>query len=243
MKLKLHSKTEEEKNKPHLNILVNKLVKDGIEYERLIIKPHETVIVTTELITTDRNELGMLFSSKDFFDRGLLLIMPQLVQPGYDGCLSAIVVNYSNADVELRKEDKIFQNLVFTELSDDKIADFPSQPISKDDYLKSVVEKSKNLPSTFLSTGAFSAILDEKIRRDYAGYFTKQILAGGGVIAIVLSISVFILEYNADRRVSNYVESYHNIDKLQTNNIDSLDYKKLIDRINTIEKQLNKTNG
>lgn len=245
MKLRWHNQPINDKNKPpkpHKDIVIHQIVKNGSVFDEKVVKPHDTVTIITNSVKLNDDNIGMLFNRKDYCDKGALIIMPQLVHPGYEGHLSFVLVNFGRTELPLRKGDKILHFLEFHGL--DEKSPFPDEyKKTTEEYIKLVKKSSKNLPNTFLTTGEIEKQIERCIKNKYANFFSWKIFSFLSalivVVTLAMSFATFLLDYNAGQRVLRYVDSYQKIEDLQQDNIDATDYKDLLKRIKILE-ELNK---
>jgi hypothetical protein len=81
--------------------------------------------------------------------KGIHVLNTGIVDPGYDGCLSTIIINYSKNEVELRrKEDVCFRLMLYK--NETPYLNWGACTVERFDYIQSRIADSKKYPDTFL---------------------------------------------------------------------------------------------
>jgi len=124
------------------------------------IEPAQLVWVKAhEEISVPANMVGLWIQTQTLARQGLLLLNISLIEPGYEGPLSAVFVNFGNKKVIISLDTKIAK-VVFLPLDSDA-----TEPVGKwnsktyDTYLMDVAA---NAPKTFLQLQSFLPNIEEK---------------------------------------------------------------------------------
>ena len=142
---------------------------DVVNY-RYELKPNELVVFQTrEQIKMPMN-LSASYSALDSIAKeGLLLINASIVEPGYEGYLSGVLLNFSSKTFLIRP--------------DHEIAEKPLNEKLGDQYTEKLQEKAKNYTQTFLDV--------ERLKNEVIGqavHNIKKAFAIGGLIVALLLI-------------------------------------------------------
>lgn len=153
---------------------------DVVNY-RYELKPNELVVFQTrEQIKMPMN-LSASYSALDSIAKeGLLLINASIVEPGYEGYLSGVLLNFSSKTFMIRPDHEIVK-INFYEVND--VAEKPLNEKLGDQYTEKLQEKAKNYTQTFLDV--------ERLKNEVIGqavYNIKKAFTIGGLIVAVLLI-------------------------------------------------------
>lgn len=157
------------------------------------IKPSEIVtMLTLEVITIPPDCTGTVFAINRMSSRGLLILNPGHIDPGYIGPISVCAINLSNDTIKLDLNDSIF-TLILSELKSKIKTDqlySPSYPsTTRKEYESSYYKKSFSL----LSNSIFDLVVNhqesrklliEKLIQNFLAFCKKSVSA----IVILLTI-------------------------------------------------------
>lgn len=113
---------------------------------------------------------------------GILLINSSMIEPGYSGLLSGILLNFSSKKFIITKGSEIAKLNFYK--TDTKIkASCLQERINDDEYQKSLIKKSiNNYHKTFLNISR----IEEKIEANISKNIKKSIRSGGITISILI---------------------------------------------------------
>jgi deoxycytidine triphosphate deaminase len=157
---------------------------DGSTRRIWSISPTETVIIMTrERVRIPSNIVGQYGQLFRLAQKGLLLLNTSIVEPGYDGPLSCVVVNLSKADITIEPDSEIAK-LTFEKLSDVPGAMHPLV-IADDRYVSDIAAAAAMLPKSFMGIEQVSQEVSDKVNADVK----KSITFGGVVLVFLLVLS------------------------------------------------------
>jgi cell division protein FtsB len=105
--------------------------------------------------------VGLWIQTQTLARQGLLLLNITLIEPGYVGPLSAVLVNFGNKKVVIRPDTKIAK-VVFLTL--DKKADELVEKWDSKTYEAKLLEMAANAPETFLQLETFLPKIEERAK-------------------------------------------------------------------------------
>jgi deoxycytidine triphosphate deaminase len=163
--------------------VVSPVLFDGADSKSALVKPGALVWVRSrELVKMPANRVGLWIQTNTLSRKGLLLLNMSLVEPGYEGFLTAAFVNFGRSPVVINAETKIAK-LMFLEL--DGAAESLVQSRGVVPYDAAIEEIAVVAPSTFLRVEDFlpnleKAELDaaksiEKVAADAKGELEKEL--------------------------------------------------------------------
>lgn len=145
------------------------------------ISPTETlVIMTRERVKMPPNLVGEYGQLYRWAQQGLLLINTSIVEPGYDGPLSCIVVNLSKQAITIEPDAEIAK-LTFHELSGNP-TDLKPEQIPDDKYAAGLAAAAARLPKSFMGI----AEVKKDVADQVTGDVTKSLAYGGGIIIALI---------------------------------------------------------
>jgi deoxycytidine triphosphate deaminase len=145
-----------------------------------VIKPSETIIlVTREKLNMPKDLCATYGQLNRLANMGLMILNTSIVEPGYSGPLSCVLVNFSSQKHALSPGDSIAKlNFHTVEGTPDKM--YP-EAFSHDAYEQLVSKNSINLPKSLLDISGVEERVTDKV-----GAVVKKSLAVGSVIILVL---------------------------------------------------------
>ncbi len=128
----------------------------------VVIKPAELVwIKANEEIAMPPDMVGLWIQTQTLARQGLLLLNITLIEPGYEGPLSAVFVNFGNKSVVIDSNTKIAK-VIFLPLDNAAINLIENSDFDK--YDKWLKDMSANAPETFLQLQTFLPNLEERAK-------------------------------------------------------------------------------
>jgi deoxycytidine triphosphate deaminase len=162
--------------------VIGERLPDGSTRRVWSIAPTETlVIMTCERIRIPWDIVGQYGQLFRLAQQGLILMNTSIVEPGYDGPLSCVVVNLSKSDITIEPESEIAK-LTFERLSSPPLNQRP-QVISSDRYISLLAAAAVKLPKSFMGIEQVSQEVSDKVNAD-----VKKSITFGGVILIFLLV-------------------------------------------------------
>jgi len=145
-----------------------------------VIRPSETMIlVTREKLNMPKDLCATYGQLNRLANMGLMILNTSIVEPGYSGPLSCVLVNFSSQKHALSPGDSIAKlNFHTVEGIPDELY---NQAFSHDAYEQLVSKNSINLPKSLLDISGVEERVTDKV-----GAVVKKSLAVGGVIILIL---------------------------------------------------------
>lgn len=185
---------------------------------RYTLKPGGMVLVfSKEVFNLPDNVLGMTTVKNALSNKGVMAVNIGLVDPGYIGPISGILINFGPT-AEIICDNDPFLRMTFHKTNETRLT--PNNSIIdiskiKNEYIdRRLIESNKNLNSTFLSLGTLEKNILEKSKQQIIPALLKQI----SYFLIIVSLIVFLLDLTTDL----------------------WDKKELGEKIDKIEKKINK---
>jgi deoxycytidine triphosphate deaminase len=147
-----------------------------------VIRPSETMIlITNEKLNMPKDLCATYGQLNRLANMGLMILNTSIVEPGYSGPLSCILVNFSSQKHALSPGDSIAKlNFHTVEGDPDKLY---TQAYSHDAYEQLISKNSINLPKSLLDISGVEERVSDKV-----GAAVKKSLAVGGVIIFILLV-------------------------------------------------------
>jgi deoxycytidine triphosphate deaminase len=153
---------------------------DGSTRRVWSISPTETlVIMTVERVKIPWDLVGQYGQLFRLAQKGLILMNTSIVEPGYDGPLSCVVVNLSRDNITIEPESEIAK-LTFERLSAAPGVQKPLQLTDKQ-YISTLAAAAVKLPKSFMGIEQVGQEVSDKVNAD-----VKKSITFGGVILIFL---------------------------------------------------------
>lgn len=145
-----------------------------------VIEPSETLIlVTKEKLKMPKDLCAMYGQLNRLANMGLMILNTSIVEPGYSGPLSCVLVNFSSQKHALSPGDSVAKlNFHTVQGTPDKLF---SQTFSHEDYQQLVSKNSINLPKSLLDISGVEERVTEKV-----GTVVKRSVAIGGFLILIL---------------------------------------------------------
>jgi deoxycytidine triphosphate deaminase len=162
--------------------VIGERLPDGSTRRVWSISPTETLIIMTcERVRIPWDLVGQYGQLFWLAQQGLILMNTSIVEPGYDGPLSCVVVNLSRDNITIEPESEIAK-LTFERLSSAPAVQRP-QHIDGDRYISSLAAAAIKLPKSFMGIEQVSQEVSDKVNAD-----VKKSIAFGGVILVFLLV-------------------------------------------------------
>lgn len=148
-----------------------------------MLKPREIVLFETlEQISMPNNLMGSYTALNSVAQKGVLLINASMVEPGYKGPLSGILVNFSSKKVELKLGMQIAK-ICFHQL--DQNVNESQDPISENDYTTELTILAKEYyTETFLDIKTILNGVESKMKK----IVKREVTFAGILVTILLFI-------------------------------------------------------
>ncbi|EEW8200038.1 hypothetical protein ACNRRA_000118 [Escherichia coli] len=219
------------------------------------LKPQESlVIISNEIINVPSDHVAYVFLKNRLSQKGLLALNTGIIDAGYVGPISTVIINFSNVDAVIpsgrTKEEKEFFRVVFHKLDSTTISSTLQQSqqavnYSNQDYeayKNKKINDLKNLPKTFLEP----MFLQKKIQDELYSKLSEFSMVRLGLIIAALGLCFTILPMVRDWIFNWQYDVKDTIITLKENKlkIESLekDVDKLKEQIHTLELQSNNRN-
>lgn len=146
-----------------------------------ILGPNETAIIETrETINLPQDVMATYSPLNSLASHGLMLLNSSVVEPGYSGPLSCVLVNFSSQDFHLTEGQRITK-AVFVRLTR-KPAHPKSMVIDKNDYSKMIATSAARYHRSFLNIDS----IVEKAKTEATAAARKGVVFGGIFLAVLL---------------------------------------------------------
>lgn len=210
------------------------------------LKPQQSMlIISEEIIRVPDDHVAYVFLKNRLSQRGLLALNTGIIDSGYIGPISSLVINFSNVNAEIPSgrstAEKEFFRVVFHKIDSSASQTSPIQVSTSytaseySDYKQKAIKNLENLPKTFLEP----TYLKEQIRNEIFDKMSELSLFKLGFMITVIGLiftlfSVgkdyfFGMQYDLKDTISNQAKY-----ELQIENLNS-DVDKLNARIRALE--------
>jgi dUTPase len=164
------------------------LTVDGAEVDEWKLEPSGVIeVISRERVIMPKDITGLGMVKTDLCNKGILALNIGIVGPGYEGCLSSILLNFSKREFLLTKNE-VFLRLVFQECYLSPREKF-SDLISDEDYVKNRKREVINFSSKFLNLQANV----EEITKPVLDKFKTRALGTVTFLAFTLAFITFLL--------------------------------------------------
>jgi deoxycytidine triphosphate deaminase len=145
-----------------------------------VIEPSETMIlVTKEKLNMPKDLCATYGQLNRLANMGLMILNTSIVEPGYSGPLSCVLVNFSSQKHALSPGDSVAKlNFHTVQGTPDQLF---SQALSHDVYEQLVSKNATNLPKSLLDISGVEERVTEKV-----GAAVKKSVAIGGFLILIL---------------------------------------------------------
>ncbi|APX15333.1 hypothetical protein BWR17_05430 [Phaeobacter inhibens] len=87
-------------------------------------------VVTAQKLTLPDNVTGLATLVTSLTEKGILCLNVGVVDPGYDGPLSAMLVNFSSVEREIAVDQRLFRVLFFEHANVENLEKFTQHPVT-----------------------------------------------------------------------------------------------------------------
>lgn len=146
-----------------------------------VIEPSETVIlVTKEKLNMPKDLCATYGQLNRLANKGLMILNTSIVEPGYSGPLSCVLVNFSSHRHSLAPGDSIAKvNFHSVKGTPDKLL---TQSFNFDEYERMASKNAINLPKSLLDISG----VEERVTKTVQSGVRRSIVLGGIVILVLL---------------------------------------------------------
>lgn len=159
---------------------VGSIILCGVEIDdqSFMLPPRGIVwVVSAEAFSLPSTVTGLATLKTQWTHQGVLALNVGVVDPGWEGPLSAAVVNFSNSDFVIKKGDPFFRILFHSHR-----AAGTAFKVDRPQYLKQVKDQSRAFSKTFLSMDSLTKeVADEVLRLPKWAYYLSLL---GMIIAV-----------------------------------------------------------
>lgn len=218
------------------------------------LKPQQSlVIISDEIISVPNDHVAYVFLKNRLSQRGLLALNTGIIDSGYVGPISTVIINFSNEDAVIplgkTKEKKEFFRVVFhkidpnsNQISGQSIPSISFNQQQYDDYKSDKIETLKNLPKTFLEP----RVLKDQIRDEIYSKISEFSLIKVGLMIAVIGLFFTLTSMGRDFWFGWQYDIKNNIatqekNELKIDNLNS-DIDKLKEQVHKLEISSNKRN-
>jgi len=224
--------------KPHRNMRIKGIFHQGKIIEKECeLQPQDTIAFLTDEIELSTKQIGFLFEKKKNANDGLMITCTKFIHPGYKGGLSGLITNISNKERLIYIDDPILELVLLN--NDDECSPFPPNLIPANQRVRELRELSKNFPKSFIDIKRFEERLIKDINTLSWRNTIKLIAVLVSFMAILAAV-IGLLEYSANKRVISYITDFEKTEHFNKNTITSKDFKQLQNKINELEKKLDR---
>ncbi|MGI3397678.1 dCTP deaminase domain-containing protein [Providencia stuartii] len=214
------------------------------------LKPQESlVIISDEIIYVPPNHVAYVFLKNRFSQKGFLALNTGIIDAGYFGPISTVIINFSNVDAAVpsgkSKEEKEFFRIVFHRITSDLTMSCQPDslvydPKEYDKYKDYRLKDLKNLPKTFLEP----KVLKEQIQSELYSKISEFSIVRLGVTIAILGLFFTLLPMVRDTYFGWKYDIKDNIiiqksNEVKINDLEN-DVTKLKEQIHELELLSNK---
>ncbi|ASK88205.1 dCTP deaminase domain-containing protein [Sphingorhabdus sp. SMR4y] len=128
---------------------------------KIVVDPGKMVWIRTyEKVSLPNDLVGFWWQTNTLSKKGLMLINMSMVEPGYNGCLACLFVNFGNQKIVIEAKMSIAK-MVFVRIGG-QVASPYTKTQSVDEYDHALQELSVNQPSSFLQIGDIASGIDHE---------------------------------------------------------------------------------
>lgn len=168
------------------------------------LEPQESlVIISNEIINVPPNHVAYVFLKNRFSQKGFLALNTGIIDSGYFGPISTVIINFSNVDAAVpsgkSKEEKEFFRIVFHKISSDLTESYQPEnlvynPDNYDKYKNYRLKDLENLPKTFLEP----KVLKEQIQNELYNKISEFSFMKLGLMIAALGLFFSLLPITRD---------------------------------------------
>jgi len=175
------------------DLTIGSILIEGESHAGASVKPQQTfIIVSKERVKVPAGFVAYAMPKTRLCNTGILALNTGVVDPGYDGPLSTIAINFSESHKPLCAGTP-FLRLVFNSLEGERSGD-EDLVVAESDQKR--IERSKEFPETFLDVPGQTEPFVRKVADEALGKQTNfflLILAGATVIFALWNIGAYVL--------------------------------------------------
>lgn len=227
-------------------IRIGKLIKpetgDIIDFnssQSFCLEPSEIILFESiETIKLPYNITASYSALYSVASEGILLINSSMIEPGYSGLLSGVLLNFSSNKFVITKGREIAK-LNFYQTNEQNRTNCEKETINSDKYLQILTNKSIKYHKTFLNISR----VENKIESNIAQKVKKSIALGGGMIAILILFATleplfsrWIWERTGLPTKSEQVEIEKNLIEIKKWQEENTELKKMQNQIDSLKK-------
>lgn len=228
-------------------VRINKLIKpetgeviDLQSVDSFCLEPSEIILFESiEEIRLPYNITASYSALYSVASEGILLINSSMIEPGYSGLLSGVLLNFSSKKFVITKGREIAK-LNFYQTDEPNDANCIPETIISDEYLKTLIYKSvNNYHKTFLNISG----IEKKIESNIFKTVKRSIVLGGIIISLLILFATleplfsrWIWEKTGLPTKSEQVEIEKNLIKIEEWQKNNSELKKMQNQIDSLKK-------
>lgn len=227
-------------------VRIGKLIKpetgDIIDFQSsqsFCLEPSEIILFESiEKINLPYNITASYSALYSVSSEGILLINSSMIEPGYSGLLSGVLLNFSSKKFVITKGCKIAK-LNFFQTDEDNNANCISETIIDNDYLHGLINKSVNYHKTFLNISG----IENNIESNISKKVKRSIVLGGVIITFLIVFATleplfsrWIWEMTGLPTKSEQIEIEKNLIEIKKWQEKNSELKKMQNQIDSLKK-------
>lgn len=243
-----------------LDLKVGCIVKDGkvFNQDAVSIGPQEMVVIILEgEIMVPWDCFGIAYPKTSLCQKGLHILNTGIIDPGYEGSLSTVAINFKNSPVEIRKND-VFLRLILYQNSQEYPRDKTTTK-SFDNYIQDRIEESENYPKTFLDVpGQMNRLADNMSDKITNKMMNKTLFVIAAVTIFFTLVSFWINSSGVNNLQNALFQKSSELSSLQAEQDKGMEerydllnkyyelekkYEVLLNKVDTLENQLKTRDG
>lgn len=188
-------------------LAIDKIIdNNGKEFTKFNLEPQGIVyVIFKEIINLPENVIGFAHVKTSFTQNGILSTNIGIIDPGYNGLISTLLINFGKINFSLNQNDKGLRitlcKLEMNTLLSQKASGIT--PKESDDYLRKRISEMNRLDQKFLNLSSLKSDLEKEVKssifghiRNYAGFVTITAL----ILALVVFGVTIITDFNSRAR-------------------------------------------
>lgn len=173
-----------------LDLKVDFVIRGKEKYETITLKPQQMVTVILDgKVKIPNNCFGIAYPKTSLCQKGIHILNTGIIDPGYNGYLSTVAINYSKENREIRKGDVYLRLIVYQ--NQHSYPEVEEKNSAQEDYISKMFAESKSYPKTFLDIPNSVKKLVEKTTKKVSKKVWRTALFILGLFAVVSLIIVF----------------------------------------------------
>jgi len=216
-----------------------------------ILKPQDSAyIISEELINIPDGYIAYVFLKNRMSQKGLLALNTGIIDQGYHGPISTLVINLSTRDAVIPNSanlsDKAFFRVVFHKIEENKKLPKPHfikcQPQSYDVYKGYRKNELKKLPRTFLDHEQAKKQITDEVEKKALSFSYLKLGATVSIVALLLSLMSFGKDFFIGKsfNINQYYQEKLSIEE-EARNL-KLDLEKLRHELKIVKEESLETN-